>query len=70
MRGTILVTGTFFRLIGIASYAAEPSIGLAPGVKADGVAWINFADPAGSLNVENGITDGEATVFDCVGNPK
>ncbi|MEM8864621.1 MAG: WD40 repeat domain-containing protein, partial [Planctomycetota bacterium] len=29
--------------------------------------WINFADPAGELNLERGITDAEATVFDCYG---
>lgn len=46
---------------------AAPPITLTPAEKADGSKWINFADPAGILNVENGITDGEAAVFDVHG---
>ncbi|MFN3151549.1 WD40 repeat domain-containing protein [Bremerella sp.] len=67
MRGMTSFTAALLLFISSASYAAEPPISLAPAVKADGNAWINFADPAGILNVENGITDAEATVFDCFG---
>jgi WD40 repeat protein len=50
-----------------ANLFAVPSIELEMAEKKDGTEWINFADPAGALNKERGITDAEAAVFDRYG---
>lgn len=50
-------------LLANAAHAAPP-ITLTLAEKPDGDPWINMADPAGILNVENGITDAEAAEFD------
>jgi len=54
-------------ILAISPQKAEPPITLEPAEKADGSPWINMADPAGTLNVEEGITDAEAAVFDRYG---
>ena len=52
----------------LSSVHAAPPITLQLAKKADGTSdWINLADPAGILNVENGITDAEASGFDRYG---